>query len=70
MKIKKLPTGNVSIILESSQEVNFLYALSNSSSYEVKQNALELGVDIGETEDFGWSFNMFCALGKIVEDSQ
>lgn len=68
MKIKHLPSGNISLILETKQELNYLYTLSNSSAYYAKENAEDLQVNLeGSEEVTAIGVDLFYGLRKIVE---
>jgi len=69
MKISRTPKGNVSIILETDQELYYLYSLSNTSAYDARLNAQQLAVNVddGEQTVVGVSVDLFYGLRKIVE---
>jgi hypothetical protein len=69
MKIRKTPKGNISIVLETDQELYYLYSLSNTSAYDARINAQQLAVNVDEGEQtlVGVSVDLFYGLRKIVE---
>jgi hypothetical protein len=71
VKISRTPKGNVSIILETDQELYYLYSVSNTSTYDARLNAQQLAVNIDEGAQsvHGVAVDLFYGLRKIVEDS-
>lgn len=70
MKIKHLPSGNISLILETKQELNYLYALSNSSTAYARENLYELQVNVENDAIHHIGVDLFRALRKIVEATE
>lgn len=72
MKISRTPKGNVSIILETDQELYYLYSVSNTSAYDARLNAQQLAVNIDEGAQSVHSVavDLFYGLRKIVENEQ
>lgn len=70
MKIRRTKTGNISIILETDQELYYLYSVSNAAPYDVRLNAQQLAVDVDEGNDtcVGVGVDLFYGLRKFVED--
>ena len=70
MKISKTKKGNISIILETDQELYYLYSVSNASLYDARANAKQLAVDVDEGDQAlsGLSVDLFYGLRKFVEE--
>lgn len=69
MKISKTKKGNVSVILESDQELYYLYSISNTSAYDVRMNAQQLAVNVdeGAATCYEVGVDLFYGLRNIVE---
>lgn len=69
MKVSRTPKGNVSIILETDQELYYLYSISNTSAYDTRMNAQQLAVDVDEGKDtcVSLSVDLFYGLKKFVD---
>ena len=72
MKISRTKKGNISVILETDQELYYLYSISNAAPYDVRINAQQLAVNVDEGEQtlVGVSVDLFYGLRKIVEEKQ
>lgn len=58
----------ITITIESKEELHYLYALSNSTIRQVKDNAIPLsGIDIDDTGEIQMS--LFRPLDSIVKSS-
>ncbi len=68
MKITKTKKGNISIILETEQEQSYLYAISNTSLYDTRENAKQLAVciDVDGVNTFGMSYKLYSELQRLV----
>lgn len=68
MKITKTKKGNISIILETEQEQSYLYAISNTSLYDARQNAKQLAVciDVDGEDTFNVQYDFYTGMKRLV----
>lgn len=69
MKFRRTKAGNISIILETDQELYYLYSVSNVAAYDVRLNAeqLDVNVDEGDSTCIMVGVDLFYGLRKFVD---